>query len=86
MGKFRSHRTLIGPWIVTADGFPNPQHRRLRLRVDGVIKEDDTTGNMIFNISECIAALSHGMILLSGQIIATGTPTARDSPGPRQNI
>lgn len=73
-GKSLDGSCPIGPWIVTADEIADPQNLSVRLRVDGVTKQDDSTGNMIFDVSECIATLSRGMTLLPGQIIATGTP------------
>lgn len=73
-GKSLDGSCPIGPWIVTADEVPDPQNLAVRLRVDGVTKQDDSTRNMIFGVAECIATLSRGMTLLPGQIIATGTP------------
>lgn len=73
-GKSLDGSCPLGPCIVTADEVPNPQNLNLRLRVDGVIKQEDSTANMTFDVAECIAVLSRGMTLLPGQIIATGTP------------
>lgn len=64
----------VGPWITTSDELADPQNLAITLRIDGVIKQDDSTRNMIFDIAECIATLSRGMTLLPGQIISTGTP------------
>jgi 2-keto-4-pentenoate hydratase/2-oxohepta-3-ene-1,7-dioic acid hydratase in catechol pathway len=65
----------LGPWIVTADEIPDPQHLTLRLRVNGVTKQEASTEQMIFPISQIIAVLSNGMTLEAGDIIATGTPS-----------
>jgi 2-keto-4-pentenoate hydratase/2-oxohepta-3-ene-1,7-dioic acid hydratase in catechol pathway len=64
----------MGPMIVTADEFGDPQSKRLRLRVNGVDKQDSTTADMIFPIDQIIEWLSKGMTLQPGDIIATGTP------------
>jgi 2-keto-4-pentenoate hydratase/2-oxohepta-3-ene-1,7-dioic acid hydratase in catechol pathway len=65
----------MGPWIVTADTLPTPQELRVTSRVNGVTKQDSNTSYMIFDIPAVINHLSHGMTLLAGDIIATGTPS-----------
>ena len=74
----------MGPWIVTADEIVNPQQLTVRLRVNGVTKQDGNTNMMIFPIHTIIAVLSKGMTLEPGDIIATGTPSgvgfARNPP------
>jgi len=64
----------MGPWIVTADEVADPQQLPIRLRVNGVIKQESNTSMMIFNIRQIIAILSRGMTLEPGDIISTGTP------------
>jgi len=65
----------MGPWIVTPDELPDPQNLSIRLRVNGVSKQEDNTSNMIFTIPKIIAVLSLGMTLEPGDIISTGTPS-----------
>jgi 2-keto-4-pentenoate hydratase/2-oxohepta-3-ene-1,7-dioic acid hydratase in catechol pathway len=74
-GKSLDGSCPIGPWIVTADEIADPQNLVLRLRVNGEIKQEDNTSEMIFSIPKIIAALSLGMTLEPGDIIATGTPS-----------
>ena len=64
----------IGPLVVTADEFGDPQSKRVTLRVNGVVKQDGHTRDMIFPLDVLIASLSHGLTLESGDIIACGTP------------
>jgi 2-keto-4-pentenoate hydratase/2-oxohepta-3-ene-1,7-dioic acid hydratase in catechol pathway len=64
----------MGPMVVTADEFGDPQRKRLRLRVNGVGKQDSTTADMIFPVDQIIEWLSKGLTLQPGDIIATGTP------------
>jgi 2-keto-4-pentenoate hydratase/2-oxohepta-3-ene-1,7-dioic acid hydratase in catechol pathway len=64
-----------GPWIVTADEIPDPQALRLQTRVNGVVKQDSSTADMIFPVTQVLAELSAGMSLEPGDIIATGTPS-----------
>ncbi len=65
----------MGPWIVTANEIADPQQLTLRLRVNGITKQEDSTANMIFDVRSIISILSQGMTLEAGDIIATGTPS-----------
>ena len=64
----------MGPVLVTADEFGDPQTKRLQLRVNGVTKQDGMTSNMIFPVDVIIEWLSKGLTLEAGDVIATGTP------------
>jgi len=74
IGKSIDGGCPMGPWIVTADEVPDPHGLTIRCDVNGVRKQDSTTGNMIFDIPAIISTLSRGMTLEAGDIIATGTP------------
>jgi len=65
----------MGPWIVTADEIEDPQQLEVRLRVNGITKQEGNTSMMVFPIRTIIAVLSQGMTLEPGDIIATGTPS-----------
>jgi 2-keto-4-pentenoate hydratase/2-oxohepta-3-ene-1,7-dioic acid hydratase in catechol pathway len=64
----------MGPCVVTADEFGDPQTKRISLRVNGETRQDATTADMIFPVDVIIESLSLGMTLEPGDIIATGTP------------
>ena len=64
----------LGPWITLARDVPDPHNLKMRLDVNGVVKQDSNSGQMIFDIREQIADLSARMTLLPGDIILTGTP------------
>jgi len=64
----------IGPVVVTADEFGDPQRKSVKLRVNGVEKQNGNTSDMIFPIDQTIELLSRGCTLEPGDIIATGTP------------
>lgn len=64
----------MGPVLVTADEFGDPQSKRLQLRVNGATKQDGSTGQMIFPVDAIIEWISKGLTLEAGDIIATGTP------------
>lgn len=74
LGKSLDGSCPMGPWIVTADELPDPTNLRLQLLVNGVVKQDDTTAHMLFDIPTLLAEISHGTTLEPGDIIATGTP------------
>jgi len=64
----------IGPMVVTADEFGDPQQKKVVLRVNGIVKQDGRTKDMIFPVDVIIEWLSKGLTLEAGDIIATGTP------------
>ncbi len=74
-GKSLDGFTPMGPWIVTADEVEFPPARRIQCRVNGELRQDSNTAQMIFGISHIISELSHGMTLKAGTIISTGTPS-----------
>jgi 2-keto-4-pentenoate hydratase/2-oxohepta-3-ene-1,7-dioic acid hydratase in catechol pathway len=64
----------LGPWLVTADEVPDPHTRRLRTRVNGELRQDSTTADMVFGVAELIRELSQVMVLEPGDVLNTGTP------------
>jgi 2-keto-4-pentenoate hydratase/2-oxohepta-3-ene-1,7-dioic acid hydratase in catechol pathway len=64
----------LGPWIVPASDTGDPQKLKLKLWVNGVLKQDSNTSEMIYTLAEQIEQLSAGMTLYPGDIILTGTP------------
>lgn len=74
-GKSLDRSCPMGPCIVTADEIPDPAALGLRLRLNGETRQDSSVGDLIFGIPALLAALSLGMTLEPGTIIATGTPS-----------
>ncbi len=64
-----------GPWLVTTDEIPDPQVLRCWLKVNGEMRQDSNTSDMIFSVAECVSYMSRFMRLMPGDIIATGTPS-----------
>ncbi len=65
----------IGPWIATADGFDRgAEPMRVQTRVNGELRQDDTTDHLMFDFPFLIAYLSTFTTLEPGDVIATGTP------------
>lgn len=64
----------LGPWLVTADDVADPQALRLGSRVNGELRQDSTTADMIFTVAELVRYVSQFMTLYPGDVINTGTP------------
>ncbi len=73
-GKSLDRSCPTGPWIVTPDEAEDPQRLNLFLRVNGVVKQEGSTRDMIYPVDAIIEWVSIGMTLLPGTLIATGTP------------
>ena len=74
MGKSFDTHGPIGPWIVTADEIPDPQALDLRCLVNGEIRQQSNTSDMLHRVDAQIAYLSTAFTLEPGDLIATGTP------------
>ncbi|HEX7089558.1 MAG TPA: fumarylacetoacetate hydrolase family protein [Longimicrobiales bacterium] len=74
-GKNFARSGSMGPWLVTADEIPEEAELHLTTRVNGEVRQDDTTANLIFPFRRLIAYVSTFMPLEAGDVIATGTPT-----------
>ena len=75
-GKNFVHSGAIGPWIVTADEFSHEQLENMRVttRVNGEVRQDDTTASMMFPFRYIISYFSTFFHLKPGDVIATGPP------------
>ena len=74
MGKSFDTHGPIGPWIVTADEIRDPQALGLRCLVNGEVRQNCNTANMLHPIDAQISYLSTAFTLEPGDLIATGTP------------
>jgi 2-keto-4-pentenoate hydratase/2-oxohepta-3-ene-1,7-dioic acid hydratase in catechol pathway len=63
----------VGPWI--AEGWIEPSGRRVRCRVDGELRQDGNTSDMVFSVQALVAFVSRIMTLEPGDLVATGTPS-----------
>ena len=63
----------LGPCVVTADEI-DPQNLRISSTVNGEVRQNSNTSDMIFTVAQIIADLSKHMTLMPGDIIFTGTP------------
>ncbi|TDC79957.1 fumarylacetoacetate hydrolase family protein [Streptomyces hainanensis] len=64
----------LGPYLVPADEVPDPQALRLRSFVNGEIRQDSSTADMIFSVATLVHHLSQYLVLEPGDIVNTGTP------------
>ena len=64
----------LGPWLVGADEVADPQRLRLRTTVNGEVRQDGSTENMIFAVDHVVWYISQFMVLEPGDVINTGTP------------
>jgi len=72
-GKNFERSGSIGPWLVTSDAVGSDSLRVIT-RVNGEVRQDDTTDRMLFPIPTLIAYISTFMALDPGDVIVTGTP------------
>jgi 2-keto-4-pentenoate hydratase/2-oxohepta-3-ene-1,7-dioic acid hydratase in catechol pathway len=74
VGKSFDTHAPVGPWIVTSDELGDPHTLGIRCLVNGELRQNSNTGNLVFNVYDQIAYLSQAMTLLPGDMIFTGTP------------
>jgi 2-keto-4-pentenoate hydratase/2-oxohepta-3-ene-1,7-dioic acid hydratase in catechol pathway len=74
LGKSFDTFCPMGPWIVTADEVDG-RATRVRGWVNGELRQDGRTQDMIFDIPRLIETCSRGITLYPGDVIATGTPS-----------
>jgi 2,4-didehydro-3-deoxy-L-rhamnonate hydrolase len=73
-GKSADTFAPIGPFLATRDDVRNPHALGMWLTVNGTIRQQSTTANMIFNVPTLVSYVSQFMTLLPGDVISTGTP------------
>jgi 2-keto-4-pentenoate hydratase/2-oxohepta-3-ene-1,7-dioic acid hydratase (catechol pathway) len=73
IGKSQDTFCPIGPWVVTANNI-DLSDTSVRCWVNNELRQDSNTSLMIFDVPTIIAAISNGITLKAGDIIATGTP------------
>jgi len=74
LGKTLDKFLPVGPYVLTADEIPDPQNLTIRGWLNGELRQDSNTADMIFSVAEIIAYASQIMTLVPGDVISTGTP------------
>ncbi len=64
----------LGPFLVDPAELPDPDNLTLTTRVNGEVRQDSTTANMVFDVRTLISFLSTDRTLPAGTVILTGTP------------
>jgi 2-keto-4-pentenoate hydratase/2-oxohepta-3-ene-1,7-dioic acid hydratase in catechol pathway len=84
LGKSFDTHGPLGPWVVTADELGDPHDLDFRTYVNGEIRQQSNTSNLIHDCFDLVAAISTACTLEPGDVIATGTSsgvaTARTPP------
>lgn len=75
LGKTLDKFLPVGPYLVTSDEVQNPQALQLRTWVNGELRQEELTADMIFPVAELVSYLSQFMTLEPGDLIVTGTPS-----------
>jgi len=83
LGKSFDTHGPIGPWITTDDEIADPHALMMTLELNGEVRQQSSTGKMIYDIFEQIAYLTEVMTLEPGDVIATGTPAGVGIAGNR---
>ena len=84
LGKSIDGYMPVGPWIVTADEFPPDPHFHLRLSVNGKLRQEGSTEDLVFSIPYIVSELSRNMTLKAGTMISTGSPANFDAGCPEK--
>ena len=70
---------VLGPWLVTADEIPDPNNLDLKISVNGEVRQNSNTQELVYSVEKLIEYTSERYTLYPGDIIMTGTP---DGVGP----
>jgi len=73
-GKSADTFAPLGPFLATADEMPNVGSLAMWLKVNGTMRQNSSTSNMIFDVPTLVSYVSQFMTLLPGDVISTGTP------------
>lgn len=74
LGKTLDSFLPVGPYVLTADEIADPQNLSIKGWMNGELRQNSNTADMIFSVAEIIAFASKVMTLCPGDIISTGTP------------
>lgn len=74
LGKTCDKFLPLGPYLVTADEVGNPNGLGIRCTVNGEVRQNSNTSDMIFHCGELVSYISRHMTLEPGDVILTGTP------------
>jgi len=73
-GKSADTFAPLGPFLATQEEIPTVGNLKMWLKVNGVVRQNSSTSNMIFDVPTLVSYVSQFMTLLPGDVISTGTP------------
>ena len=73
-GKSGDTFAPFGPWLATPEEIGDPGSLALKLEVNGEVKQESSTADLIFGVAHVLSYISHFMTLLPGDVVSTGTP------------
>jgi len=74
-GKWADGFCPMGPYLVTKDDVADVQNLKMVLKVNGEVRQNANTAQMIYSVADIVSFLSHLMTLEPGDVICTGTPS-----------
>lgn len=87
LGKSLDATCPMGPYLVTKDEIPDPQNLTVVTKVNGEVRQNGNTDEMMFPVDRLVSILSHHVTLEPGDIILTGTPAGvGKGMNPPQNL
>ncbi len=75
LGKSFDTHGPFGPWITTDDAVADPQNLGMKALVNGEVRQDSNTNDMIYSIADQLAYISQSFTLMPGDVLLTGTPS-----------
>jgi 2,4-didehydro-3-deoxy-L-rhamnonate hydrolase len=73
-GKGAKHFGPLGPYLVPTEEVGDPQTLDIKLTVNGQVRQNSNTSDMLFNVAHLLWYLSQFFVLEPGDIVTTGTP------------
>lgn len=74
LGKTLDGFLPLGPYLVTADEIGDPNRLQIRTWLNGELRQDSSTADMVFSVRDVVSYVSHHLTLEPGDVISTGTP------------
>jgi 2,4-didehydro-3-deoxy-L-rhamnonate hydrolase len=74
-GKSSNSFAPLGPYLITPKEIGDPHNLKIWLKVNGILRQEANTADMIFKVARLVSEVSQYMTLLPGDVISTGTPS-----------
>jgi 2-keto-4-pentenoate hydratase/2-oxohepta-3-ene-1,7-dioic acid hydratase in catechol pathway len=74
-GKNWERSGMLGPWITTADEAGDPANMTLTTRINGEVRQQGNTGDLVFSAAQLVSYITSFITLLPGDMVTTGSPS-----------